>query len=275
MHAVYKTNSTWTFTQMVSDLCKLITGTTDIGTLSASCDQTQTSIVANTVPADWTLYDTAPTNPSGTTGMQIMSRIGSQDSLTKYISLSAYSTTNLAINSYTSWNDSTHTGVDSTITGEQGYSIGYSTSLAAVFYLWVTPSYIVILGNQSASWKNAQLAVEFNRTENITYSDYWATGNNKSICGVCPIANNSSSFLTFLPRIKYAGQTGDLTSAQIMNLKAVPSQAIYAQRNIDNTNNGILLSPWVGYSTSQPAYFGTINNLLCAMGSSRDRKSVV
>lgn len=266
MHAVYKTNSTWSITEMIADLTKLITGVTDIQTLSASCDKTQTSIVANTVPADWTLYDTAPTNPSSCTGMQIISRQGSQDSLMKYVGLLAYSGANLTWATYTSWNNVTHTGVDQGGQWPSGYTIGYTTSVPAIIYMWVYPSYILLLGNQNSSWKHLQGAFELNRAENKTYSNFWDEANGKSICFICSQMSGSSSFFGPLPRLKSPYNTGESVSEWVQAFK--PFDLPYLQRNTNETNNGVLLIPWIAKTYNYGAYLGTINDIKFVNGTS-------
>lgn len=261
MHAVYKTNNTWTISQVIIDLCSLLTGTSDINTLSPSCDKTQTNIVTSVVPADWTYFDTVA-SPSGTSGMnsitylQVLSRQGSRDTLTKYAGLGIYSNTYFSFSPMTTWNNTTHVGAD-----WWSYVIpNFSTTLPIIFYIWVGPSYIFMLPYQNGSWSPKPfISFELNRDELKTYSDWWNESNGKSICCAGSMdAWGANIVYVPLPRIKKSNTTGEAINNTVALGK--PFNLSYAQRNVNETNGGILLSPF--YATCDGAYYGTVNDLL-------------
>lgn len=259
MHAVYKTTNTWTMAQAVADISMLCSGTTDINSLSASCDKTQTSIVANTVPADWTLYDATPTTISGQSiyNMQVLSRQGSRDNLTKYLGVYQYSTNSyLGLIPMTSWNNTTHTGTD--VYG--GYTTRTLTNtVPTTFYIWVTPSYIIIHPYQSSAFSGTIMSLELNRSELVNYSNWWAESNGKSI-GITAICSSSySTFSTHIPVIKNPTTTGNTVGAITGTIYRSIDTATYPQRNINETTNGVIMASH--YVTVADMYLGTINDL--------------
>lgn len=267
MHAVYTTNATWTGSQVVADLVKLISGTTTISSLSASCNQAATSIVTNTVAADWTAFDTSVM----TNGLQIVSRAHQTGSVVKYVGLD-YSA-GLRLNCYTSWNATTHVGTD---TATQSTISGSTTTNVLTVYLWVKPSYIVFMTYNAGVWYTFPFgAIEVDRSDAILYSDYWAESNTKSLILTGNLNNiENTSNVLYQPRAKSNIAAGDVTTTSA--LATVNGGILYANiilpRNIADTNNGVILAPvtasTIHGSLPNIAYLGKVYDLYQAIGSS-------
>lgn len=105
MYAKYVWLNGATQAQMLDDICKLIAGT-PIANLSASCDKVNSQLIANDIPTNWTVHDSA-----AAVGAQVVRSANAVGSKFKYGHLS-YSGSVLTLKSYEDWNSSTHVGTN-------------------------------------------------------------------------------------------------------------------------------------------------------------------
>lgn len=264
MHAVYKSTTSWNSTQFCDDLVKLCTGTTDIQTLSASCDKTASEIVSNTVPADWQLHDAT----GSWTGQQVIKRLHATGSMYKYVSIGPNNpgSTSIQFLNYTSWNNSTHTYTDRSDVANANIPLPSGITFTA--YIWVKPTYIAMLLRWSSSWNYLPMVIEVDRTDATLYSNYWAESNEKvlSMTTYNNSAPGSGSF--YIPRYKSFNGTGD-TTGNSASVSVIPFVNLaYLPRNNDESFNGILLSSLYA-AMGSTAYLGKVLDLLMVIGKSQ------
>jgi hypothetical protein len=262
MHAVYKTNATWTGANVIADLVKLITGETTIANLSASCDQATTSIVSNTVPADWTVHDAA----GGANSLQILKHLPATGAVDKYIGLSFNN--GIVGGTYAAWNNVAHTGTDAATIGAIA---GNTLTSAITIYLWVTGRYVVLFTFNNASWSEPILFGEIDRAHAASISDFWAEGNAKSVSFVMKCSYGAQTPVGAMPRIKNHNAAGEVSPVTPIgplwwsvpqNSSAYSGSITYMPRNIDDSA-GIMLWPFhIGYgSVSVYSYIGKVVGL--------------
>jgi hypothetical protein len=135
MYAVYNYKAGSTQAQVLSDIISILTGTTNVASLSASCVQSNTSITS-TVAAGWSVWDA-----SAGTNWQML-RTLAQDGVTyKYwgIQLNGISTFLCFIAE--TWNASTHAGTNACTTG----SGSWDATNGGYFYIYATAKNIIMI----------------------------------------------------------------------------------------------------------------------------------
>ncbi len=194
MYIQYKTNTSWNGADLISDLSSIITGSTDISSLSASCDKPNSTIIANSVAASWTLFD----NVGDVTYSRVFSAPDYTGTTTKYIKLHYNSTGGIVMTGYSGWNPTTHVGTDTTTsTGLSNSSV--TTTLPLILYILVTTEYLCIVGYQNGvvlagNPARSMLAAELIR--DAGYTDYYNIANLKSnlfVCNCGPRAKNNTA----------------------------------------------------------------------------------
>lgn len=141
MYAVYAYKTAAVISEVMSDLMLLLTGTTDVNALGASCVKASSSILA-TEAAGWAVYDAA----AGTNSQCV--RALNQDGATyKYATVTIPSALILRVDGMESWNAGTHVGTN-VVTGLNGT---ISTTAGGVLYIYCTPKNLLIFPWTSAS----------------------------------------------------------------------------------------------------------------------------
>jgi hypothetical protein len=186
---------------IVADILKVITGTTDKTLLSANCVQASTEIISTT-PAGWALFDNVNAlNP-------VISAPCADGVTTKYVQITG-STTQIYLKGYESWNATTHVGTNlcyNSNSSSSGY-VSINATSGGVFYLFSSARSI-------AAWSSLSTNV-FQMIMEHTRDDPWDTAANGQPCWgyagyqVCSSASNASPL--YKPR-RINGYGSDLTT---------------------------------------------------------------
>lgn len=107
---------------ILSDVCALLTGTTDKALLSAACDQSITEIAFGINPATWVMHDNAAT----ATG-KVLKQTCADGVTIKYMHIAAANSNVFTIGGSETWNAATHTGTYGCQTPDAN---GFSTASA-------------------------------------------------------------------------------------------------------------------------------------------------
>lgn len=201
MYAKYTWLSTATEAQVRADLVALATGTTDINSLSASCDKAFTSIVANTTATNWTVHDADASATS-----QVLRSLNADGTTYKYAQFTINNGT-FNMTGWEAWDSVTHVGTNRTTTN----GLAMSSSFMATFsytntgsiYIFSTPRYLTLSVPKSMSTAGQMSVVEFSRDSpslNISYPCHALFGSNLAFIssatqndvGICRIKSNSS-----------------------------------------------------------------------------------
>lgn len=276
MYIQYKTLANWSGQDLVSDITALFTGTTDVNTLSASCDKVNTSLLTNSVSAGWTLLD----NVGDASYSRVLTAPDYTGSTTKYLKIRYNAGNPLVFNLYTTWNTVTHTGTD--VTPDTYLSTGVTTTVSLLLYILITPEYFVILGYQSGGWLTRPVyLLEMNRNSPFTnyYNSQYLKANHilfgyissqfDSVrCGVCTKTKNLTA-------------TGDVPGIElsISGLKVAYTSGgsgyapspLYPGQNNNGNNPGIsVMEPYIViYNTSYGgcAILGTLKSAVITLAS--------
>lgn len=170
MYAKYVSLATATQAQMLDDICKLMTGT-PIANLSASCDKTNTKILANSLPNNWTVYDAA-----ASASAQVLRSLNTDGVSYKYAHLS-FSGTTLSITTYESWNPTTHVGTNQamkyTNSGlSNAVTTAFSATVPAPIYIYATSNMFAFGVTTFTDATLLPMVIEFTRDCPILDSTY-------------------------------------------------------------------------------------------------------
>lgn len=114
MYCAYSYNAGLTAANLLSDVVKLLTGTTDVNDLSAGCDKTRTDI-KSVEPAGWTIYDNDAAVLIANNRTVLRAPVFDNPNLYKYVMIEANTAGAnglLYIKGYEAWNAVTHTGTN-------------------------------------------------------------------------------------------------------------------------------------------------------------------
>ena len=163
MYIQYKTTTSWTPSELMSDVTALLTGTTDFNTLSASCDKANCSMLASTISAGWTLYD----NVGDGSYTRVISAPDYSGATTKYLKFRYVAGSPITFNQCSAWNNVTHTGTD--VTNDSYMSTGVTTTTSLILYILVTSKYMVMIGYQGGNWLSYRImSLELSRSAGFT-----------------------------------------------------------------------------------------------------------
>lgn len=245
MFAVYTYGASATQANVKADILAILTGTTSVGSLSASCVTASSSITTTYTTAGWSSYDTS----AFTNGFAI--RALQQDGVTyKYVGIDVTSSTVLTLHVYESFNSGTHTG-----TNDISRTSAITLSAGGTLLIYAEQAQIIIL---AASGTFPLNCMEFDNTAGNIISGYPTT---------CQL---SGFFGGTAPRIKNPSASGDLTTTSAF--------ICGADTNADTTNNlnrgrlyrnasevtcMQLQTPFMWQTTTQAAtQYGLMNKLL-------------
>ena len=224
---------------MLDDICKLLTGT-PVASLSASCDKVNSSVLANSLSNNWTVFDAA-----ASASAQVLRSLNADGTSYKFAHLS-FSGSTLYLTSHESWNAGTHVGTNQAcFYTNAGFSIPASTVFTAAsggtLYLYATNNIAVI----AASDTLGPFVAEFNRD--------------------CPAIDNTYPCHTLggvaLCRVKYATSVGDF------KVGSTPAFTTGASASTDIIVDNVFRKPTgeIVYSAvplSQSAAMGVANSFL-------------
>jgi hypothetical protein len=162
MYAKYEYNSGATQANILADLVLILTGTTDVNSLSASCNKTTSSITA-TVASGWTVHDA-----SAGSGKQVLkAAYVDNGSAYKFAELTVTSS-ELQIHVNETWNETAHTYTNRT--GNTSYYQRWSSSNAGRFYLFSSARFLAIVGEYltnygESSYSGMTIVAELSRNQ--------------------------------------------------------------------------------------------------------------
>ncbi len=127
MYAVYKYLNGATAANVLADVVAILTGTTDVNTLSASCDKVNSSIFS-TNAAGWEMHDAS----AGTNSVVLKAAVHDNASQYKYMWLTTNTAGYFGCALYETWNATSHTGTnvcnnDTSSTGWQRVNYAFAT----------------------------------------------------------------------------------------------------------------------------------------------------
>ncbi len=252
MYAKYVSVIGATMPNVLSDIARLIAGES-IASLSSSCDKVNTEVLYGSTVTGWSVHDISA--PAAAHGV-ILSAPDADGLTTKYVSLSSYSATEIAMTAYDTFNNVSHTGTNRTnLDMGGGYRIMFTTTTVNTFYIVATPRLLAI-GSDFAHQMN--MAVEFTREMK------YLKGTNYPAYGIWNIGNLNRNWWMNIPRVKNPTAPGDLTG----NVGA------YIQ-GIGGTAGVTSITPVRDqydqlYHQLVPAFANTLNNVGPYIGTIRD-----
>ncbi|MEO5350043.1 MAG: hypothetical protein H7836_10385 [Magnetococcus sp. YQC-3] len=136
---------------VLADLVLMMTGTTNVNSLSTLCDKANSLIVSD-VPAGWTLHD----NAAGTNAKCLKAPMADDPTAFKYVVLDTNSDAYCMQKLYYSWDATAHTGKFLTAGSDSGSLSQYVQNVASTFggimFGWVTARYMVLLSRVNNQW---------------------------------------------------------------------------------------------------------------------------
>lgn len=263
MYLQYKTNSTWIVSELMSDIVAIFTGTTNVASLSASCDKVNTQILANTISSNWTVYDPMVGDVDYT---KVLSAPDYAGATTKYLKIRWRTNYGPSFVSYTSWNNSTHTGTDATYETQLagGNTPNMVTTSALVLYILVSTEYFHIIPYQNGSMLAITHGNELVRDAGFT--DYLNNANSKcNFMQGYAQSGGGGSMYSYIPRCKNPVASGEIANSTIGILylagcsysgSSITGYApTYAHQNINNINPGLVVYP--AYAAIQTGYYSS------------------
>jgi hypothetical protein len=148
MYAIYTYKSTATAAQVVADVVAIVTGTTDVSTLSDSCDKPASSITS-VIPAGWELHDAS----AGTNAICVKAPLADDITKYKYVVLDTNTSGYIYTKVYETWNASTHTGTNLCYTSDVNtYSQKVSLTAGGRIYIAASVRALNVLGEYGTTY---------------------------------------------------------------------------------------------------------------------------
>lgn len=144
MYAKYEYNSGATQANILADLVAILTGTTDVNTLSASCNKAA-STITSTVAAGWTVHDAS----AGSNKQVLKAPYVDNGSAYKYTEITV-SASEIQLHVNETWNETAHTYTNKT--GNTSYYQRWSSSNAGRVYIFSSARFMALVGEYSTSY---------------------------------------------------------------------------------------------------------------------------
>ena len=198
MYAKYEYNAGATQANVLADLVLICTGTTDVNSLSASCNKTTTTITS-TVAAGWTVHDAS----ASATSQVIKAPYTDNGSAYKYFQIVS-GASSFSFAGYETWDSGTHTGTNKNPTSTSNISQYFSTSEAGRFYIFASARFVALIGEYSTNYGSSNSGItvcaEFSRSQpwNTTSSGYPSF----TVIGTGECINSSGAAHAYLMRTK-------------------------------------------------------------------------
>ena len=138
MYSVYKYNNGATQANVLADVVAILTGTTDVSTLSASCDKVNSTVLTTWATAGWLMHDATP----GTANSAVLKApISDNPGQFKYLWLSTNTANAFISVLYESWNATSHTGTNPTsYDSTAGYTQRVNYAYASGGFIYISSS---------------------------------------------------------------------------------------------------------------------------------------
>ena len=213
MYAVYKYLNGATQANVLADLVAILTGTTDVQTLSSSCDKASSLITTALTPAGWAVHDAAV--PTANT-MVLKAPIADNPSQFKYMWLSTNISGYFENRLYEGWNATAHSGTNMAYNDSSynSYSQRVNFAFASGGFLYISASNRHMLIHSMSSGSTIGSASVTGPSGCVEYTRWspWDTVSN----GYLPVGSINSGGLQlggniYLPRIRTTSGTDSTT----------------------------------------------------------------
>lgn len=147
MFAAYAYKNGATAANILADLVAIFTGTTNVASLSADCDQPNTSILTTYNAAGWTVHDAA----AGTNKVCLKAVCNHDAAVYKYITIDTNTAGFVILGLWQSWNAGTHTGDACNQVPGTSLQQRWSNASTGTLYLLSSARYLAIYGEYGAT----------------------------------------------------------------------------------------------------------------------------
>ena len=148
MYARYTTNIGATAADLIEDLKKILTGTTDVNLLSASCNKGQTEIFSTT-PAGWEVHDAA----AGTNAFVVKSPVYDNPAQFKYVKFDLNTAGYIYPQTFENWNATTHVGTNGQLSGGiTSYGWRWSSTQTSTIFIYATARAVMFYTTYNATY---------------------------------------------------------------------------------------------------------------------------
>lgn len=225
MFARYEYKAGSLVADVVNDIVALLTGTTDVALLSASCIKENSSIISDvTRPAGWELWDAA-----AVANGKCIRALNEDGSSYKYVVVYHNNVSGLQLRLYESWNASTHVGTNLAYASDN-WSSSVALNNGGALFISASVRGIIMQGYTVGAWDSGPIAVMEH-----TRDEPWDT----PAFGLPPVVhfgrettNNSAGmntdFSAFKARSKNGNSGSDVTGSSAMVWVYGP----YYERNV-------------------------------------------
>lgn len=149
MYATYIYGAGATQANILADIILLLTGTTDVNSLSDACIKASSSITAAVNVAGWSVYDAS----AGTNAQCLRAAVADNASQYKYIVLDANTAGCLKCKVYEGWNSSTHVGTNLAYYSDSTtYSQPLNTTLGGRLDVAASARYVLFMALQNSTF---------------------------------------------------------------------------------------------------------------------------
>lgn len=140
MYAVYKYLNGATQANVLADVVAILTGTTDVNTLSASCDKVASSVLTSSTAAGWQMHDAS----AGTNAVVLKAPVTDDPTKFKYMWLSTNTAGAFSNIFYETWNATTHIGTNWGANDSSFYQrVNYSHTSGGLLYISAATSHCI------------------------------------------------------------------------------------------------------------------------------------
>lgn len=224
-------------TEIINDLILLLTGTTDVNALSASCVK-ETSYINSDVarPAGWELWDAAP-NATG----KCVRALNADGSTYKYVLIDRHATSGVIyFKTYESWNATTHVGTN-LCSGSDNAAMTYRPVDGGIIFISASARSLFAQTWSIGTWDSGPFFVcEHTRDEPWDTVEHGSTCfgyGNYNIFSSSAGYNSNSGYEFTKPRIKYP-VTGDVVNGNASSPLMGPYSNNYGNINLYNSSPG-------------------------------------
>lgn len=204
MNSQYVYGAGATAANILADLVAILTGETDVNTLSASCNKAFTTIESIT-PSGWTLHDAA----AGPNAQCIKAPLADDPETFKYVVIDTNTAGYVLTKVYEAWNATTHVGTNPAFNSDVvGYAQRISTTVAGFIHIFSTARFLLLASRYSGLWgssTNAGPSGCFERTRQCAWDTVTAGWPPFYFCAFGDLATTGGG--AWSPRLMTRSQT--------------------------------------------------------------------
>lgn len=231
MFALYRYAAGSTFSNVVADIIKIITGETNKATLSAACVQADTYILTTYCTSNITVHDAA-----AGTNIQILKQPNADGSTFKYIGIDYSTADTIRFGGCETWDAVAHIG-----TNALGHDIIACTAVQAcnvlsVSSIYINPSnggYAMISIDPNGFHFNIKAAANWSYSDGVTvsYIEHTRTHPNLALARGYPCWAMRNIDFYYVPRMKHIADAGD-SSFYYLNMLGMTNNSATAVQGL-------------------------------------------